>query len=374
MSNPDQLKWDKIFSMSIMKPKEIDIDNDGVTDIIFQIASRFGSPVPAYGFRLLNTSLTYRLDYYGKETQLTQWSDNFNQEVIESVKYYGYKGDKLDDGSSGFSPVIDTHLLRLNDLNGNLYNIVLDIEDIGYGFGRLFMNQINILSYVNGTGDHNTLIGTEKNELISGFGGNDSIAGGLGNDVLVGGVGDDNLDGGFGIDRAEYNTATSGVTVNLTITTPQNTIGAGIDSIINIENVSGSRFDDTLTGNATANVISGHEGNDTLTGGEGVDKFLFNTTLDSLNNVDTVTDFNHSDDRIRLDNKIFTQFTNGRLAADSFVIGNGATALDSNDFLIYDTSDGTLYYDADANGSGQQIEFVSLTGIPALTSLDFIII
>jgi Ca2+-binding RTX toxin-like protein len=373
MSNPNQLIWDKETLISIRNPSGIDINNDGVADIIFRLAPWGGrGPSQAYSFHLLNTSLSYRLDGYGGPgSDLAKWSDRLNQEAVESVKYYRYRGDTLDDG---YPQLVDTFLLRLTDSNGNLYNVILDINDAGNDSAKFYLKQLNILSFLNGTTDNDLIDGTDKSELIRGYSGNDSIAGGLGNDVLVGGLGDDTLDGGFGIDRAEYNTAFSGVTVNLTITTPQNTIGAGIDSIINIENVSGSRFDDTLIGNASANVISGHQGNDTLTGGEGVDKFLFNTTLDRLNNVDTVTDFNLADDRIRLDNKIFTQFTNGRLAADSFVTGNGATALDSNDFLIYDTSDGTLYYDADANGSGQQIEFANLIGIPALTSLDFIII
>ena len=49
-------------------------------------------------------------------------------------------------------------------------------------------------------------------------------------------------------------------------------------------------------------------------------------------------------------------------------------ALDANDFLLYDTNDGSLYYDADGNGSGARVEFVSLTGIPALTAADFAIV
>ncbi|MEQ1484815.1 hypothetical protein [Methyloglobulus sp.] len=48
--------------------------------------------------------------------------------------------------------------------------------------------------------------------------------------------------------------------------------------------------------------------------------------------------------------------------------------MDSNDFLVYDTTDGSLYYDADGNGAGAKVEFVSLTGVPDLTAADFVII
>ena len=53
--------------------------------------------------------------------------------------------------------------------------------------------------------------------------------------------------------------------------TAQDTGGAGTDTLINIENLTGSAFNDTLTGDADANVISGLAGNDTLNGGAGDD-------------------------------------------------------------------------------------------------------
>ena len=47
---------------------------------------------------------------------------------------------------------------------------------------------------------------------------------------------------------------------------------------------------------------------------------------------------------------------------------------DSNDYLIYNTTTGTLSYDADGNGAGAAVAFVTLLGNPALTSTDFTII
>src|SRR4029079_2891193 len=103
------------------------------------------------------------------------------------------------------------------------------------------------------------------------LGGNDILSGLAGEDVLEGGDGNDVLDGGTGIDTASYASATQGVSVSLTLTSPQDTGGAGIDTLVSIENLTGSAHNDTLTGNAGANALSGGDGNDILSGGAGAD-------------------------------------------------------------------------------------------------------
>jgi hypothetical protein len=62
------------------------------------------------------------------------------------------------------------------------------------------------------------------------------LTGGLGNDVLNGGTG--------GVDTASYADATVGVTVNLAIVGQQNTVGAGLDTLSNIDNLTGSKLAD----------------------------------------------------------------------------------------------------------------------------------
>ncbi len=92
------------------------------------------------------------------------------------------------------------------------------------------------------------------------------------------------MDGGAaGTDTASYADATAGVTVNLAIATAQNTIGAGVDTLVNFENLTGTAFNDTLTGNASANVLSGLAGNDTLKGGAGNDTLTGAAGNDTLN-------------------------------------------------------------------------------------------
>ena len=100
--------------------------------------------------------------------------------------------------------------------------------------------------------------------------GNDSIKTGDGNDMLMGGVGADTLDGWLGDDTVGYSSSSTGVVVNLA--TGINTGGdATGDTLIGIENLTGSSHDDSLSGDAGDNTISGEAGSDTLNGGAGAD-------------------------------------------------------------------------------------------------------
>jgi Ca2+-binding RTX toxin-like protein len=99
----------------------------------------------------------------------------------------------------------------------------------------------------------------------------------------MGGLGDDTMDGGAGVDTASYANASAGVTVNLGLTAQQNTVGAGLDTLANFENLTGSNLNDTLIGNALANVISGGLGNDSIDGGGGVDTASYATAGAAVN-------------------------------------------------------------------------------------------
>ena len=92
--------------------------------------------------------------------------------------------------------------------------------------------------------------------------------------LLNGGAGNDILVGGNGVDTASYVDAASAVTVSLAIAAAQNTGGAGTDTLIAIENLTGSNFNDTLTGDAIANMLDGGAGNDILIGAAGDDSLI----------------------------------------------------------------------------------------------------
>lgn len=209
---------------------------------------------------------------------------------------------------------------------------------------------------------------------------NDTITGNAGNNVLDGFLGNDRIDGGAGVDTVDYRSAYNGVSVNLA---SGGATGAfGTDTLLGIENVFGSNFNDRLTGGATANVLqglngndvlSGGAGNDALAGGAGNDVFVFNSALNAATNRDTITDFLAINDTIQLENAIFTKLTRtGALADANFKLG--AAAADANDHIVYNRTTGALYYDADGNGAGVAVHFATLSTKPVVTAADFFVI
>jgi Ca2+-binding RTX toxin-like protein len=141
---------------------------------------------------------------------------------------------------------------------------------------------------------------------------------------------------------------------------------------ISYEKFYGLGGDDILVSGAGNDVLDGGLGNDTLTGGNGTDYFDFTTALSASSNVDTITDFNRSDDFIRLDNAVMAGLgaTTGALSEAAFVSGEGrTTSADTLDRIIYDTTTGDLYYDADGTGSTSAIK-IALIGTSTQTALD----
>ncbi len=132
------------------------------------------------------------------------------------------------------------------------------------------------MAVFNGDDNANTLTGAGENDTINGFGGADILNGGAGSDIIAGGTGADTLSGGGGsvddIDTLDYRTSSSGgVTVNLTTLAASGGDAQG-DVIANdFENIFGTDFADTLTGNATYNQLYGGVGDDTLSGMGGAD-------------------------------------------------------------------------------------------------------
>ncbi|WP_310468727.1 M10 family metallopeptidase C-terminal domain-containing protein, partial [Sphingomonas sp.] len=115
------------------------------------------------------------------------------------------------------------------------------------------------------------LIGSVYADRLTGNSSSNTLYGGDGDDSLDGGSGNDTLHGGSGVDTASYASASAGVVVSFAVAGAQNTVGAGTDTLLAFENIAGSNFNDTLTGNGGANTLSGNAGNDTLNGGAGVD-------------------------------------------------------------------------------------------------------
>ncbi|WP_420547169.1 Ig-like domain-containing protein [Curvivirga sp.] len=119
--------------------------------------------------------------------------------------------------------------------------------------------------------DIENIIGSGFSDSLKGNDQDNKLEGGAGDDSLIGGAGSDILDGGTGEDTADYSTSSEGVTVDLSTATVSGGDAAG-DTLISIENVTGSDQSDTLTGDDVANILGGNAGDDVLTGGSGNDE------------------------------------------------------------------------------------------------------
>ncbi|MGX5725068.1 retention module-containing protein [Metapseudomonas otitidis] len=214
-------------------------------------------------------------------------------------------------------------------------------------------NSDNLL--VDGLPGGHTLNGNGGNDVLLGNDGDDTLNGGAGNDLLVGGSGNDYLDGGSGTDTAGYQDATAGVNVSLGITGQQNTGGAGLDTLVNIENLTGSNFNDTLTGNSGANVLSGLAGNDTLIGAGGNDTLTGGDGADTFKWLLGDTGTTH-----------ITDFTKGVDALDlsQLLTGEQANVGSLSQYLTFSFgTNTTITVDSNGSGSGTGGPTIVLDGI-----------
>lgn len=189
---------------------------------------------------------------------------------------------------------------------------------------------------IRGNDGNNVITGTAFDDNINTGLGSNTVNGGAGNDYLYGDAGKDVLNGGEGNDF-----------------------------------IGGGSGNDTLVGGNGNDTLIGGDGNDKLVGGAGADVFQFGSPmLNALSNQDVITDFSSTQDSIYLYRAIFTALVGDVLSSEDFVSGAGAVALDASDYIIYNTSTGALYYDADGNGAGIAIQFATLTSKPTLTAAD----
>jgi Ca2+-binding RTX toxin-like protein len=138
--------------------------------------------------------------------------------------------------------------------------------------------------------------------------------------------------------------------------------------------LAGAAGNDQLLGGGASDALAGGEGRDTLEGGAGADTFLFDTPPSGSGNVDTLADFARGSDLLALDADVFTAFTAGSpVAASQIRAGAGfTTATTAEHRLVYDSTSGALYYDADGAGGAAAVRFATIATVPGtLGSGDF---
>lgn len=166
-------------------------------------------------------------------------------------------------------------------------------DDLIFGFGGA--------DKLYGGPGHDWLYGGDDNDQLDGGLGDDHLFGNNGDDRLTGGSGADHLDGGAGNDLAIYSASTAAVTIDLSVSLATGGHATG-DTLVGIEGLLGSQYDDKLSGDNADNWLDGSGGTDILKGNGGADTFHFASSGTGLGpQADTILDFSQAEgDKIGL--------------------------------------------------------------------------
>ncbi len=338
---------------------------------------------------------TYIVDNLGDT--VTELLNAGNDLVQSSVTYtLGDNTERLT--LTGAAAINGTGNALNNTITGNAANNILaggaGVDTLSYAnaTGAATVNLASLMAQNTGASGIDTVSGFEN---LTGSAYADTLTGDAGANVISGGTGADRMTGGGGNDAYVVDNAAD-VVVELA--------GGGTDSVQSsvtyalaaevewlqltgsgLIGATGNATDNTLTGNAAGNAISGLAGNDriagaggndTLTGGLGLDRFVFNTPLSAVTNLDTITDFVVGQDTIVLGRAVFSTLLGSNVPLDptQFFAGAAATAAaDASDRIVYNTATGALYFDADGVGGSAATQFAKLSTVPVVNASSFFV-
>jgi Ca2+-binding RTX toxin-like protein len=295
----------------------------------------------------------------------------------------------------------DTYVVTAGDVlqdSGGIDTVRSGVSwTLGAGLENITLTGTGAIS-VTGNELGNLAIGNGASNYFNLRAGNDTVQAGAGDDRIdmsrfgTSSYGDDVIDGGAGFDLISFHVgggALSGVVVDLAAGTATGggQGGTGSAQLTSIERVVGTNeFSDVLSGSAVAERLEGRGGNDTLSGLGGSDTLIGDAGLDTFvfasapgsGNVDLVTDFVGGTDELAFENGVFT----GLGGAGSFTAGDARFAAgagfssgrDASDRIVYNTTTGSVYYDADGSGSGGAQLIATLQGNPGLAATDVTVI
>jgi serralysin len=264
---------------------------------------------PSEGIDTVLTDISYTLPMNVENLQLLG-SDNLSGtgNALANV-IYANVGNNVLDGQGG----VNTVSYQFGAITGIRVNLSLTAAQVTGGSGTdTLLN--GSFSNLTGSSYDDFLIGTDKDNVLDGLGGSDTVSyesatavitvdlssksaqatGGSGkdtllnienlngsnfNDIITVSTANNIINGGGGVDTVSY-AGSAAVEVSLVTSDIQNTGGSGRDILINIENLIGSKSNDILIGNTGDNLLNGGAGIDTLTGGDGNDIYIVDNSLD----------------------------------------------------------------------------------------------
>ncbi len=301
----------------------------------------------------------------------------------------GLVGVALNDNAS--SSTTNAQIVYTATVSGSYYLAAWDMSNGtgGYTIEAKVVTSLNL----NGDSNSNLLTGAGYDDVLKGMAGNDMLYGNAGNDSLDGGTGADYMEGGAGNDiyvvdnmndsvvETSANGGTDSVQASVSYALPANVENLTLTGTAAINGL-GNALANLLQGNAAANVLDGGAGNDTLVGGNGSDIlyggsgsdfFVFGFTPNATGNLDTIADFQSGVDKIQLSKAIFTALgaAGSGLTQAQFWAGAGVVkGHDADDRIVYNSTTGALYYDADGSGSTVAVQ-IALLGTTTHGSLLF---
>jgi len=306
----------------------------------------------------------------------------------------GSGDDRLDGGGAGDILLgrggIDTALYQYSQA-GVTVDLATGIGKGGFAEG----DRLSDIENIDGSNYADVLIGNILTNVLRGGSGDDELHGGMGDDTLIGGFGNDTISGDIGIDvlvlsgnKNEYSFETlsdgrirvadkfidrdgidvlDGIDI---INFHDGYAQIGDRSLIELERVSGTPWDDKLKGASAAEKLTGNKGDDRLfgyddndvlvggrgadrlNGGAGADMFVFKKASDSTTNTfDTIYNFTVADGD-RIDLSMFDADFNAANTQDFTFIGNQAFSGEAGE-LRYDMHNNKTFIEADRNGDGK---------------------
>ena len=254
------------------------------------------------------------------------------------------------DGADTFDGGADTDTLDYSGGSANSIIVVLN----GSTFSTVVVNNdsndtVRNIENVIGTAGVDSLTGDISVNVLSG---------GSGNDVLAGRGGNDTLDGGADTDTADYSGAAGGVTASLATQTASNDGDGGSDTLVSIENLTGSTSADTLTGSTGNNVLVGNGGADVISDGAGVDSVSAGAGNDTINWGTGADVYDGGADSDTLDYTGASGITAGSFSGTvgTITTGGETDSVSSIENFVLTSSDDLLTFDTSALASLESVD------------------